>query len=52
VSHPDFQSTQTDILFKGDSDYGTPQETIALEEAQTNGETVLLGRFEVTPARQ
>lgn len=47
VDHPDHAGVSTEILFKGDSDHTDPAETIALEEAVLNGETVLLGRFEV-----
>jgi protocatechuate 3,4-dioxygenase beta subunit len=47
VAHPDFAPLHTEILFKGDSEHGSHEETVALEEAQINGETVFLGRFEV-----
>ena len=47
VSHPDHIPIETEILFKGDNQTAGHDETIALEEANINGETVLLGRFDI-----
>jgi protocatechuate 3,4-dioxygenase beta subunit len=46
VEHSQHQRHRTEILFKGDNDQAGV-ETIALEEANIKGETVLLGRFDM-----
>ncbi len=49
VTHDDYQSLETEILFKGDPNLEDPEtpNAIFLEQASVGGETMLYGRFDI-----